>query len=158
MKWNKLSGKWNELGGSIFLLIIGAFTCFEARKFEIGATVNPGPGYFPLFLGVAMIILSLAMIIKDTMEGDSENRSLWKNLNWGKILYTLIALTLYGLFLQPLGYLIATFALMFILFWVTGGQRWWGGLISSTITTSISFILFKVWLGVHLPIGLWGGF
>jgi putative tricarboxylic transport membrane protein len=68
----------------------------------------------------------------------------------------LAALLLYGFFLESLGYILATFLLMFFFFRAIEPQKWVVVILGSVITSFITYFLFKVWLQVQLPAGVWG--
>ncbi len=53
-----------QTGSAIFLLAVGAFFSLEARNLEIGRIIQPGPGFVPFWLGLALILLSLALILQ----------------------------------------------------------------------------------------------
>jgi len=150
--------KKHQIGGAIFLLIFGAFICLEARNLEMGRIVNPGPGFFPFWLGLALVVVSLALVIKSSWEkaDRSPSNGLWKGSRWGKIPFSLAAMLLYAFFLGSLGYLLATFFLMFFLFRIIGSQRWTITIVGSLIGTFSTYILFKVLLQVRLPEGFYG--
>lgn len=146
-----------QLGSAIFLLLFGAFICLEARKLDMGRIVKPGPGFFPFWLGMALIIVSLALIIQSTRgKADAPTQGLWKGLRWEKILYTLAALLLYSFLLESLGYILATFLLLLFLFRAIESQRWPVVISGSVVTSLFTYALFKLWLQVQLPVGLWG--
>lgn len=148
-----------QVGSAIFLLILGIYTCFEARKLEIGGISRPGPGFFPFWLGSALVVVSLALVIKLGREKVHQylpSKGLWKGLDWEKILLSLVALLLYGFVLESLGYCIATFLLMSLLFGPIGAQKWWVAIAGSIITSFFSYLLFRLWLQIQLPIGVFG--
>jgi putative tricarboxylic transport membrane protein len=148
-----------QIGSAIFLLVFGIIISFEARKLEIGRISQPGPGFFPLWLGLALIIVSLALTIKfsrEKVDQSSPSKSLWKGLYWEKIVFSLVVLLLYAFFLEILGYTIATFLLMLFLFKAIGSQRWRVSIVGSVFTSLSTYALFKLWLQVQLPVGLWG--
>jgi putative tricarboxylic transport membrane protein len=148
-----------QLGSSIFLLIFGILFCVEARKLPMGRITKPGPGFFPFWLAVSMVMVSLALIIsggRKDVKGSLAYKGLWEGLKWEKAFFTLVALLLYAFFLEWLGYCIATFVLIFYLFSAIGGLRWWAGVIGSILTSLLTYMLFRLWLEVQLPKGLWG--
>lgn len=148
-----------QIGSAVFLLVVGSFFSFEARNLKIGRIVQPGPGFFPFWLGLALILLSLALllrIMRGKMDSGGPGEPLWKGLQWPKIMFLLGALLLYAIFLESLGYLLATFLLMFFLFRAVEPQRWSVVIAGSVVTSLFTYILFRLWLQVQLPVGLWG--
>jgi putative tricarboxylic transport membrane protein len=147
------------MGSAAFLLCVGIFFSLGARTLEIGRMVSPGPGFCPFWLALALIILSGALIIKgfrEKSEPSSVPPALWKGLLWKKTILTLGALLLYAFLLESLGYILATFLLMFFLFRAIETQRWPVVILGSVVTSFITYIVFRLWLQVQLPLGLWG--
>lgn len=146
-----------QIGSAVFLLLFGAIICWEARKLDMGRIVKPGPGFFPFWLGIALVIVSLALFIhlrRRSIEKTAEG--LWQGLRWEKIFGTLGVLLLYAFSLEWLGYIIATILLMLFLFRAIEPQRWPVAIFGSIVTSLITYALFKLWLQVQLPMGLWG--
>ena len=146
-----------QIGSAVFLLFFGTLICWEARKLDIGRIVKPGPGFFPFWLGFFLILVAAALIIQQRWAKTGEPApGLWKGRQWGKIIYILGALSLYAFFLEFLGYLISTFLLMFFLFRAVEKQKWPVVILGSLSTSLLTYGLFKIWLQVQLPVGLWG--
>lgn len=153
----KMGMKRYQMGSAVFLLLFGAAICWEARTLDMGRVVKPGPGFFPFWLGIALVIVSLALILQlRRQKAEVPIQRLWKGLRWEKILYALGALLLYAFFLESLGYILATFFLLSFLLRVIDAQRWPVVIFGSAITSFITYALFKIWLQVQLPVGLWG--
>jgi cell division protein FtsW (lipid II flippase) len=70
----------------------------------------------------------------------------------------LLILVAYSLFLNWLGYLISTFSLMFCLLFVgTEKERWWLVIGVALLATSVSYLVFNVWLRCNFPEGILKG-
>jgi putative tricarboxylic transport membrane protein len=148
-----------QIGCALFLLCFGIFICWEARKLDMGRVVKPGPGFFPFWLGLALIIVSLTLVFQFARKKTDPSippQEFWKGLRWDKVLYSLVALTLYAIFLESLGYILGTILLMTFFFRAIEPQRWMVAVFGSVITSFITYALFKSWLQVQLPTGLWG--
>ena len=148
-----------QVGSALFLLFFGVFICVEAHKLDMGRVVKPGPGFFPFWLGFGLILISFALAVKAGRKKAKdlpEPQGLWQGLNWYKILFALIALLIYAFFLEALGYILSTFLLMFFLFRAIEPQKWPVVIFGSVITSFITYALFRLWLQVQLPMGLWG--
>jgi putative tricarboxylic transport membrane protein len=146
-------------GSYLFLLLLGLFVCFEARKLEVGKIFNPGAGFFPFWLSVGLILVSVVLIIKSVFERDepsSEFKGLWSGLTWKKNLFVLGALFLYVFLLEILGYMISTFLLILFLFRAIKAQRWIVMIAGSAFTSLSTYFLFKFWLQVQFPVGILG--
>lgn len=148
-----------QIGSALFLLCFGILICWEAHKLDMGRVVKPGPGLFPFWLGLALVIVSLALVFQfgwKKTDPSVSPQGLWKGLRWDKILYSLVALMFYALFLESLGYILATILLMIFFFQAIEPQRRMVVVFGSVIISFITYALFKLWLQVQLPVGLWG--
>jgi hypothetical protein len=58
--------------------------------------------------------------------------------------------------LEKVGYVIATFLLLVILFRVIGSRKWLFALMASAIVVFLSYLLFVTLLKVEMPSGIWG--
>jgi hypothetical protein len=104
-----------------------------------------------------MGICSTVLLLRAIREGGTGQpiRAL-RPKNLFKLIGTLAAILSYVFLFPLLGFIPATIILMIFLFKAIGEMGWkttlaWG------ISTSISmYLIFKVWLMVQFPIGLWG--
>lgn len=148
-----------QLGCALFLLGFGIFISWEARKLDYGRIGAPGPGFFPFWLGIALAVVSslIGFRFARTEMGSSDRcLKLWKGIAWEKVLYSFIALLLYAFFLEVVGYIIGTVILLFFFFRVIGLQKWPVVIFGSMLTSFLTYAVFKLWLQVQLPVGLWG--
>ena len=56
------SQKSGDLWSGLALAALGVYIVAEARQWDYLAPEGPGAGFFPLWYGVAMIVLSLALV------------------------------------------------------------------------------------------------
>ena len=68
---------------------------------------------------------------------------------------TLVSLLVYALVLERLGFLLATFALLLFFFKALQRQRWLVAVGGALATSLLTYLVFRTWLGVNLPGGLW---
>jgi len=138
---------------SSFVLVLFALVAVnEARKLRLGTLTNPGPGFVPLCLALALVALLLlwrALREPATPAPPAEPGERWKPVA------SLIALVAYTFALEPLGFVLATAALLFFFFRVLDGQRWWIALASAVVVSALSYLIFARALHVRLPEGPW---
>ncbi|MBI4483637.1 MAG: tripartite tricarboxylate transporter TctB family protein [Acidobacteria bacterium] len=141
-----------------FLLLVGLLSAFEARGLTVGELGRPGPGFFPFYLAVALSIVSVALLVRSFhhagLEGTAAQGS-GEQSGGNKIIWTLLALFGYTFALDHLGFLVATFLLMLILFRVVELRRWPAAVAGSLATSLLAYGLFKL-LQIRLPPGIWG--
>ena len=146
-----------DLGAAAVLLAFGLFALIQARGLRFGSIVSPGPGFFPICLAAALTLVSVALVVTalrtpPTAAGPASGPRVGGQL---KVVGTLGSLVVYALVLERLGFLLATFALLLFFFKALQRQRWLAALGGSLATSLATYLVFKVWLGVNLPAGLW---
>jgi putative tricarboxylic transport membrane protein len=78
-------------------------------------------------------------------------------IEWGSLkkpAILVVALIGYAFLLQVFGYLITSFALMFVMFLITEPQKWRKDILIAAIAVMLSFLVFDKWLQVRLPGGI----
>jgi hypothetical protein len=138
------------------LLAFGLIVLEEARKLRFGSLARPGPGFFPVVLAAAFSLVCVLLLLEAVRARDAGSASAAR-LGWRKIVVTMVALCVYALALEPLGFVTATFALLLFFFKALERQRWLVALASSLTTALLTYLVFKVWLNVQLPAAPWGG-
>ena len=144
-----------DLGAAAVLLAFGLFALTRARSLRFGSIAAPGPGFFPLCLAAVLSLVSLGLLISALREPGAVTASAASAGGRLKVIGTLGGLLVYALVLEPLGFLLATFALLLFFFTALQRQRWFVALGGSVATALATYLVFKVWLGVNLPSGLW---
>jgi len=104
-------------------------------------------------LGILSLVLFLQTVFKSEK---SKTEPLFSGYLWKRVLFVLIALLIYAKLMPVVGYLIGTFLLMSLLFWIVRGQKWWCVLVSSFLTTFATYYVFSIWLNCQFPEGLLG--
>jgi len=134
-------------------LAVAALALAESRGLPIGTLRSPGQGFFPLWLGVLLLSLSLVLLVHTVraragarVRGDSRI---------GQVVGVVAALAAYTAILDWIGYPIATFLLVLYMVKITYPQRWLLALGVSLLAAGGSYLLFAVWLQVPLPPGSW---
>ena len=140
---------------SSFVLAIFALVAVnEARKLRFGSLSSPGPGFVPLCLAVALALVGLVLLWRALREPASPAPPPEPGARW-KSVVSLAALVAYTFALEPLGFVLATAALLFFFFRVLDGQRWWVALASAIAVSVLSYLVFARALHVRLPEGPW---
>jgi putative tricarboxylic transport membrane protein len=140
---------------SIFWLLIAAFAIISSISLGIGEFHNPRAGFFPFWAGILLAFFAVILLVRNSFKKEKIIllATLWKDLNWGKIVIAVAALITYCLVLAKLGYIIATFGLMIILFYL-GKMKSWGVILGSLLAVLLSYGLFHYGLITPLPKGI----
>lgn len=136
---------------------LGVYIVLEARQWDFLGADGPGPGFFPLCYGVAMIALALVLIAGSSFE--KAQPAYRQGANWsglGRALGTWAALAVSIALLKILGFLVS-FALLTLLVVVVMYRRPLVTGLSIALGSSVGFyLLFPLALNVSLPTGVFG--
>lgn len=147
-----------DRSSSLFWLVVGIGIAISSLKYGFGTLHEPGPGFITFFAGAILTLLSLSLFFSSLR--DQKDRSgfqnLWAGLEPGKVLYVTVLLVAYTFLLKPIGFLISTFILLFLLFRVKGTYRLKTIFLISFLVTVGSYIIFEIWLKAQLPKGILG--
>lgn len=143
-----------ELGAAVVLLAFGLFALSQALRLRFGSVAAPGPGLFPVCLAIAVCLASVGLLVRALRMAPSATTSAAGGGRSWTVIGTLGALLVYALVLEQLGFLLATFALLLFFFKALQRQRWIVAVGGSVVTSLVTYLVFRVWLGVNLPGGL----
>jgi len=143
--------KADLLGGCIGVTFSLA-VCYGALGMPMGTLGDPGPGFLPFWVGVALATISLVLIASALLDGARQARA--RAGQRGRVAGILAGLLLYALALEALGYLVTTFLLLSAFLAVLGHRRWAVVLAFAVLATGGSYALFSLWLRVPLPRGV----
>ncbi|ASM77658.1 membrane protein [Vitreoscilla filiformis] len=136
--------------GVMFMLVGGAFA-WGASSYAFGSSARPGPGYFPLGLGVLLALLGLVITIKaltlDTSDGEPLGPFAWRPL-W----VVLGAVLVFGIVLPRGGLVVALPLLVLISSWASEEFSWRSALLNAGVLTLLSYLVFVVGLKLTIPV------
>lgn len=151
----KKADQWSGL----VLIVIAGFISWGAISLPYGNIHNPGPGFFPLWLGIILGAMALGLILKSARQREGSKTLqdiLVEKVRWEKVLLVLIALVLYAALMNILGFLIVTVLLMFFLLYFIEPHPW-KTVVGWTLVGAVgSYMVFEVWMKLRLPKGFLG--
>ena len=139
------------------IFLFGAITTLLSLRMPIGTFRMGGTGLFPLCLGILLMILSGAFILKTFFKVKEEQAGKGTSLESSESPIQLIlflgAMVLGTLFFNKLGYLLVSFLLMLSLLRILVMKRWGLIVLISAVTSVGSYFLFVQWLNIPMPKG-----
>ena len=136
-------------------LALGIGIAVGALDLGLGELHMPGIGFMPFLVGVSLGISGLILLVAATAKGKGDEQ-IWEGQRWNNVVLPVSALLAYIFLMEPLGFLISSFFLMFLLFKITAPGRFISPLVSSAAVVLLSYMIFFVWLKVSLPKGFLG--
>ncbi len=136
-------------------LALAIYIAFEGKSMGLGHPSNPGSGYIQFWTGLIMCGLALTQLVHSLLPSADKFSlgSVFADIRWGKVLYVTALLVIYTTLLEYLGFIIATFVLLVVLFKTVEPQSWVVSVVGSAITTFAAWGVFVYWLGTQLPAG-----
>jgi putative tricarboxylic transport membrane protein len=152
---------WQDAASAGGLVLVSLYALAASTHLHVGTITRPGPGFFPCVLAGALLLVSLALLIRtwrgchrmapapSTTEGDTVRRP-WV------LVATVAALAIYIAVFKRAGFLLATVALLAFLFGTLARYRWPIAIAVAVVVTLASYLVFNTGLQVRLPAGVWG--
>ena len=146
-----------DIFSSIFLILLGSVFCVSSFSLGIGKIHAPGPGLIPFGTGALLILLSTGTILEAHFGRKLKNQpSLFQGKRLRVVVWVQLCLFAYVLVLDILGFILATFLIMTVLFRISEKQNWKIVLLASALTTGFSYFLFDYVLECGFPRGVLG--
>jgi len=135
------------------LALAGMLIAWQAWQYPIGSLAEPGPGYLPFALGIALGVFG-ALIAAG---GGRSPAFRWERFSDGlKGLAILAGLAFAALALERLGYRITIAVLLLYYLGVVERRPWITTFVLTVVVALGSHYLFARLLRVPLPIGMFG--
>jgi putative tricarboxylic transport membrane protein len=148
--------RYDMIGGLTWFLL-GFGYCLGAIKYKLGTFQVPGPGFVPFLAGALLATLGLVLFISNGLKGKPRfEEGLRKKQQARNLLFPLVALLLYALFLEWLGFLLDTFLFLLFLFKMAKPKIWVLPIVLSALIVTVAHFLFSVFLQSQFPKGMWG--
>jgi len=141
-----------EIAAALTLIAMGALAIQDSLRIGAGWSADgPRSGYFPLILGVILILASIGNLIAALTARVEGPFATWAQLRLvGSVLLPtaiyVAVIPFAGIYL-PSALLIGFFMARF------GGFRWAVSLASGVLAAVVTFVIFEIWFLVALPKG-----
>lgn len=133
---------------------LSAFVVWESWNLEYYTNLGPGPGFFPLWLGIVLGGLSLIWLVQVCRRSRRAKDVAWFPQRTGlvRILSILAALVVTAGLMNLLGFQLMMFLFLVFLLIVLGRQTLWVTLVVALLGSVGLFHLFGGYLDVPLPV------
>jgi putative tricarboxylic transport membrane protein len=141
-----------ERGAAVCFILFSTFVVWGSLDLEYYTKLGPGAGFFPLWLGVAMVALSLVWLVQVLRRtGKTPTApSLPDRSGIIRILAIIASLVAAALVMNLLGFQVAMFLLLVFLLLVMGRQSIWLTVIISLAGSVGVYRVFVAYLDVQL--------
>ena len=135
---------------------LGVFIIVEARGWEYLGSDGPGPGFFPLWFGIAMLALALLLVTTGFVNRDTKPGTAvaWDKV--GSALYAWAGFALCVALLKVLGFVLGFGLFVFFLVAAIYRRPLATAVATAVGLTVVFYLLFSVALSLELPAGKLG--
>jgi putative tricarboxylic transport membrane protein len=150
-----MANKSETIAGAL-VVGIGVALLIHANKLAYMIENVPGPGFLPLWLGIGIVATGVVLTGKALRPAAAAIAAIdWPpRSGWVRICVMLGALAVALLILEPLGFLLTAMLFMAALVFSLGVRSWPTLLGVPIVSALVLHLVFVVWLGVPLPMGI----
>jgi len=146
----------NALVSAALIAVFGFIGVHEGLSFNIGSVSRMGPGFFPMALGVILVVVSAVILVQGFLQGSKLNETLQLNLEVKGWLLVLAGICSFILLGEVVGFVPAIFALVFLSALGDSRNSLKVSLIAAAVTTTVGFVIFGVLLRIPMNAFAWG--
>ena len=148
-------GKSGDLWSGLTLALLGGYIVEQARSWEYLTPDGPGPGFFPLWYGIAILVLSLVLVAGALRARQGRASGMdWSGLGramavWAGLAVSVGAFAILGF---AVGFALFTFFVVAVMY--RRPLR-----VAAAVGVALAagfYLVFAVALGVALPVGALG--
>lgn len=140
-----------DFASGIMFLTVGIAFAIGATTYSFGNSARPGPGYFPLLLGIILCILG-AIVLFTSLTIESEGGAPIGDLAFKPLGLILGAVALFGFLLPVAGLVVAVPVLIWVASLAGDEYHWKGTLIMCVVLTFFSWLVFVKGLALTIPV------
>lgn len=153
-----------ELVFSCLMLLLSAFLLWTAFGIS-GFKSSTSAGSFPMAAAATMLICSLVIVVQTVPApmvsgdpGESLPRHFMRSIAPPVLLWTTLAIVIYMLTLERVGFIVGSYLFLIGSMWILGGRRILLNLVVAALVLAAIYVVFQTAFSVVLPTGsLWQG-
>ena len=134
-------------------VLLGLGIVWQAWGMEYLTSIGPGPGFFPLWLGLLLIALRVSCVLSDMWCSAEahERHFLPEGRGLRRVLLVVTAIITVGLAMEPIGFQLSMCAFVAFVLTALGWRRWGLTVVLSGVLSFGVYHAFTRWLDVNLP-------
>lgn len=140
-----------DFWGGIMFIAFGALAIYIASDYPFGTAARMGPGYFPTWIGIILVILGL-MIAATGFKDKGEGIGRWP---WKAMVLISIAFIFFGWAIDNVGFIIALFVMITLASMAGRDYRWKEAILVAVVLIVGSWALFIKGLDLAFPLWWW---
>ena len=150
------SDKSSDLWAGLALAALGIYIVVQAASWDYMGPDGPGPGFFPLWYGVAIVALSAALVVAGVR---ARRRAASAPVPWARFGRALVVWAAFAVAVALFGVLGFTVSFGLLCFFIVAAMYRRPLKVAAAVAFASAlafYLVFPVALGVELPVGLLG--
>ena len=139
-----------DIIGGLGLAAIGLFAVIYGQRYEFGDLNRMGPGYFPVALGALLAVLGMLIALPAFFRRGEPIVVAWKTLA-----LVMASIVVFAFTLKVLGVILSTALAVIVASTADNASTWKGRLLTAAGIALITWLVFKLGLGMVLPTWPW---
>lgn len=141
-----------DFWSGVMFIAFGAMAIVVSRDYPMGSAMRMGPGYFPTYIGVALVILGL-LISALSFKRVGEAIGSWP---WRAIILLCAAFIGFAWGMETIGF-IPSLVILIVLSALAGREWHWKEVAIEAVVLVVGAWAIFIY-GIELPFPLWGGY
>ncbi|KQL43542.1 hypothetical protein AN963_29290 [Brevibacillus choshinensis] len=138
----------------VFLLLVAIVFLIKSFSYAYSSEVGPGPGFFPIWLSGALLVLAVIYIISSMRSESSDKVTFPSGKSLKSVLFLLCSMILFVALLPYLGFIACSTLFLFALLYKA--YKWYINLLTSAGVSVLLYVVFAIVLEVQLPVSALG--
>jgi hypothetical protein len=143
-----------EISFTFILITLGLVILITSLRYGFGTLEEPGPGLYPFFLGLSILLFSIVHLFL-TLKAPS-GEPLFDKGGIKKFSFISLTFILWILAMPYLGYVLVTLIASYLFCKIMKLEGWLKPLGLAAGTALLIYLLFDYWLYIDLPRGIFG--
>ena len=146
----------DRVAAVILLALAVAYSATAARQYTYWGAGGPGSGFLPFWLGVALAILAVILLVGAVRQPDPGPA--WAPRGHGAVRFVvvIVATAAFIVVMPIVGMTLATALFLTVLLKALEGRSWPTTLGVAVGMAAVNWAVFVWWLGVPFPTGVFG--
>jgi hypothetical protein len=149
--WRSCLFRLRSASVPVVFLVVGLWMCLEALQLPFGSVRMPGPGFFPLLLGLTFSLLALVLLGAELL---ADPKVPIGNVAPAPAVLSLIGAIFAAAWLfERAGFLLTMFLFLMVVLKALGQVRWPTAVAVALLGSVCAYLLFDRLLMITLPSG-----